>query len=178
MQICLCAKLIPWWDGTREISVEQRRLAGGSRRRAADACAIATARRRAAVRRVGSRLSRITARHLPVQCISLPLLLSRGSMRRCHRPRHHHSLPSAHQSPSPLPASSPAPVAAARAGCAWAPPTPAVWVAASARSRRLGGRSYEAQRVLRQCKVFLALLPDEAALELIAPKPDADDPAA
>ena len=36
----------------------------------------------------------------------------------------------------------------------------------------------EAQRVLRQCKVFLALLPDEAALELIAPKPDADDPAA
>jgi hypothetical protein len=36
----------------------------------------------------------------------------------------------------------------------------------------------EAQRVLRQCKVFLALLPDEAALELIAPKPDADDPVA
>jgi hypothetical protein len=36
----------------------------------------------------------------------------------------------------------------------------------------------EAQRVLSQCKVFLALLPDEAALQLIAPKLDADDPAA
>ena len=36
----------------------------------------------------------------------------------------------------------------------------------------------EAQRMLRQCKVLLALLPDEAALQLIAPKLDADDPAA
>jgi hypothetical protein len=36
----------------------------------------------------------------------------------------------------------------------------------------------EAQRVLSQCKVFFALLPDDSALELLAPKPDADDPAA
>src|SRR5262245_15353437 len=36
----------------------------------------------------------------------------------------------------------------------------------------------ETQRVLSQCKVFFALLPDDSALELLAPKPDADDPAA
>lgn len=34
-----------------------------------------------------------------------------------------------------------------------------------------------AQAVLSQCKVFLALLPDGAKLELRAPLPDADNPA-
>jgi hypothetical protein len=34
-----------------------------------------------------------------------------------------------------------------------------------------------AQAVLSQCKVWLALLPDEAMLELRAPMADADDPA-
>jgi hypothetical protein len=68
---------------------------------------------------------------------------ARLSMRRCHRhARHRHSLPSARQSPfSPCPAPSPALVAAARAGCASAPPTLTVWVPASTRSCRPRGRS-------------------------------------
>jgi hypothetical protein len=64
------------------------------------------------------------------------LLLSRSSMRRCHRPRHRHSLPSARQSPPPAPAPGPAPAAVFHADCASAPPTPAALVVASARGSR------------------------------------------
>ena len=58
-------------------------------------------------------------------------------MRRYHRPRHRHLLPPVRQSPRPHPApSNPALAAVFHAGCASAPPTPGVWVAASARCCR------------------------------------------
>jgi len=61
---------------------------------------------------------------------------------RCRRPRHRHSLPPARQSPPPLsPAPRPVPAAVFHAGCASAPPTRAVWVAASTRSCRRRGRA-------------------------------------
>jgi hypothetical protein len=90
-------------------------------------------------------------------------------MRRCHRPKHRHSLPRAGQSPPPPLAPHPAPGVVFHEGCASENPRPAAWAVASAEACR---------RHWSVCGSELQIWPRHASPNLLSDKPTSARPPA